>query len=111
MTAAILALLAEQPKPKLSERSILVYPRLLEHTSDPFLHELIRRRRDQGVERHGEDLYSHNGRRPRADAIQELIDAAFYLQQWDIEGSDRSVEIRRVLKLIRDISPEYRIAG
>lgn len=47
----------------------------------PTLLAAMRERRELGIQRYGKPLQYGNGRDPLVDAIQELLDAAAYLQQ------------------------------
>ena len=43
--------------------------------------QLVLARRQQGIDRYGTALCTHNGRDTRADAAQEALDLAIYLHQ------------------------------
>jgi hypothetical protein len=47
--------------------------------------QLVLARRQQGVDRYGLPLCTHNGRDARADAAQEALDLAVYLHQLSYE--------------------------
>jgi hypothetical protein len=60
--------------------------------------DLIQRLRDreaQGVRTYGETLRPHNGRDACQDLIEELLDAAQYTRQWQIERAAMLEAIRK----------------
>jgi len=61
-----------EPKPKTTEHSQEVLPRLLQR---------IEARRHKGMEEYGTPLKTFNGRRSLYDALDEVLDLAQYLQQ------------------------------
>ena len=81
-------LLAPQPSPVRTERSQSVTDFLLSETVNrrPMLAALLRARRDQGIERYGAELTTHNGRSARCEALQEAVDLAVYLGQETLEA-------------------------
>jgi hypothetical protein len=87
-------LLAEQPAPVESAGSVEVYPEVYAiaraHLANvaPETIEVLRQRRQQGIERYGRELHTDNGRNAWADLAQELVDAAMYAAQIVLEGED-----------------------
>lgn len=49
--------------------------------------EALKARRDLGAEKYGTVLQKYNGRRPTADAVQELLDALAYMAQAGLEDT------------------------
>lgn len=68
------------------------------HNSNPYqLLEHLRQRADHGREKHGTFLMAKNGREPRIDAYQEILDAIFYTGQAIMEGRESYRALLRVL--------------
>jgi hypothetical protein len=68
---------------------------------------LVEIRREQGIERYGVALRSHNGRNARADAVQEAVDLALYLTQDLIERPQTDPNrLARVLELLIGLAAE-----
>jgi len=78
--------------------------------------DLLRARREQGVQRYGVKLRANNGRSARRDALQEAVDLLLYLAQEQMEdptepGTARvrlGVAVQLVIELARDIWLEPR---
>lgn len=50
-------------------------------------------RKEQGIEKYGTPLQTHNGRRPLVDLYQELLDAVQYLKQHLMEQEGRAAAV------------------
>lgn len=68
--------------------------------------ELLRLRREQGLERYGTELTTRNGRNPTVDALQEALDLLVYLTQAHIEapGGDSLLEVGVALEHVTRLS-------
>jgi hypothetical protein len=63
--------------------------------------DLIKERRDLGVQRYGRPLQTFNGRNAVRDALEEALDLATYLMQVEMETKATQARIREVLHLHR----------
>ena len=54
---------------------------------------LLRQREQRGIETYGETLRPFNGRDATQDAIEEALDLAQYLRQWQMERAALSERI------------------
>ena len=54
---------------------------------------LLRERQQKGIETYGTSLFTFNGRDSTRDLVEELVDAAQYALQWQIERADLLAEL------------------
>lgn len=104
-------MLTPQPAPTECEVSASVTDDLLaalEWSDDrrPIVAELIRLRREQGRERYGVELTTHNGRAALVDACQEAVDLVLYLRQASMEGERLGLLTGKALDLLEAIAVE-----
>ena len=79
-------LLAPQPAPRPPPMDALPITDVAMHLAQRLppgsvQQQLVLARRQQGIDRYGTALCTHNGRDTRADAAQEALDLAIYLHQ------------------------------
>lgn len=60
------------------------------------LRELLDARERKGIETYGDTLRTHNGRSSPRDLVEELIDAAQYGLQWELERTDLLEDLARL---------------
>lgn len=94
-------LLPDQPPPVASTGDVWAHMLdVLRHEHRfPDLLPIMEERRAIGIARYGVPLQIHNGRDHRADAAQELLDAAAYL--WAAGGYD---DARRCLFMVQTLT-------
>jgi hypothetical protein len=68
--------------------------------------DLLPIRQQQGRERYGTELQYDNGRDPRCDLLQELVDALVYASQANNGSAEHSVRLRLLLDLTWDLQRE-----
>jgi hypothetical protein len=64
----------------------------------------VRERQELGTRKYGRPLEAHNGRDAWTDAWEELLDAAAYLHQMELEGSDVRYELHHVLRALEGMA-------
>lgn len=99
-------MLTPQPDPVCIDISESVADWLLGCELHPIAEDLIRARREQGRARYGTELYTHNGRNPTLDALQEAVDLVLYLAQESMElGSVHDDDdIDAALRIVRRLA-------
>lgn len=70
--------------------------------------ELVRYRRELGVQRYGRLLETHNGRDAGQDLVEELVDAACYAMQVRLERRDLEAGNAELRELLRRANAEVR---
>ncbi len=62
--------------------------------------QLLRAREQRGIVTYGQTLAPFNGRDPLQDLIEELLDAAQYARQWQVERERMLEAVRRAHNLL-----------
>lgn len=85
-------LMVVQPPPvRVSGSTVILTKGFLEgvEATQPVVADLLRDRRQFGLDKYGTLLRTHNGRDPRIDALQEGLDQIVYLEQCRLEALDK----------------------
>lgn len=91
----------DQPMPTMSEESRDVQEALL---------QMIRERRQVGVQRYGSPLMTHNGRDALQDALEEAVDLAAYLMQLRMERGKEESKGFTYQYLLTYVSDNFRVS-
>ena len=97
-------LMVVQPPPvRVHGSTVILTKGFLEgvEATQPVVADLLRDRRQFGLDKYGTLLRTHNGRDPRIDALQEGLDQIVYLEQARLEALDKKdrVNVRLFTKL------------
>ena len=85
-------LMVVQPPPvRVAGSTVILTKGFLEgvEATQPVVADLLRDRRQFGLDKYGTLLRTHNGRDPRIDALQEGLDQIVYLEQARLEALDK----------------------
>lgn len=91
----------DQPMPTVSEKSRDVQGSLI---------EMVRERRQLGIQRYGSPLMTHNGRNALQDALEEAVDLSAYLMQLRMEADDAVKKSISYQYLLTYVSENFRVA-
>lgn len=81
-----------QQAPTRRADSVEVWPTLFDFAPTPAVRKAMEARHAFGVAKYGQALVTHDGRDTVTDALQELLDAAVYLQKHKIEHGQSAGE-------------------
>lgn len=74
-----------QPPPKPTPESVPVMPYVIRRGVSADVHQMLHKRYEQGIDSYGVPLVTHNGRSAHLDALEEMLDAMLYMQQYELE--------------------------